>query len=217
MSSSQAVIAAVIGIAIAKGGRNIQFSILGQVVWGWISTPLIAAVVSFVLLFFVQNVFSQKVFSRVLYEISPAVAAKLTDQDLFEKPLGDLVDQRFESAVAFRDALTPRLASKESLGSILELARVQPLQVDLARIHALLRRGWLTEEQSSALAGLQGHRFRHTWQLDDALAGLSDQWRPKPATIQNKRFNRDLRTKLEQLHRSFAIELPGGSPSRSSP
>ncbi len=208
VSSSQAVIAAVIGIAIAKGGRNIQFSILGQVVWGWISTPVAAAVLSFALLFFVQNVFSQKVFSQVLYELSPAVAAKLTDQDLFEKPLADLVDQRFESAVAFRDALAPRLSSKKSLSGILEFSRVRPLQVDLARIHTLLQEGWLGEERRAALARLQGQRFRYTWQLDDSLAELSDHWRPKPATIQNKPFNRDLRSKLEQLHRSFEIELP---------
>jgi PiT family inorganic phosphate transporter len=208
VSSSQAVIAAVIGIAIAKGGRNLQFSILGQVVWGWVTTPVIGAILSFVLLFFVQNVFSQKVFSPVLHEISPAVAAKLTERGLFEQPLGDLIDQRFHSGVAFRDAVEPLLSSEESLSAVLELSRVEPLQVDLARIDALLRRGWLTETQSAALAPLQGQRFLYTWQLDDALAKHCDQWRPKPAEIQNKPFNKDLRAKLEQLHRSFAVELP---------
>jgi PiT family inorganic phosphate transporter len=208
VSSSQAVIAAVIGIAIAKGGRNIQFSILRQVAWGWVSTPVVAAILSFVLLFFMQNVFSQKVFSPVLYEVSPAVAAKLRDQRLFEQPLADLIDQRFRSAVAFRDAAEPLLSSKQSLSAILELSRVQPLQVDLARIDALLRGGWLTETRNAALARLQGRRFRYTWQFDDALAKHCDEWRPKPATIQNKPFNKDLRARLEQLHRSFAVELP---------
>jgi len=208
VSSSQAVIAAVVGIAIAKGGRNIRFSILGQVVWGWVSTPVAAAMLSFVLLFFVQNVFSQKVFSSVLYEVSPAVAAKLEDEGLYEQPLADLAGQQFDSAVAFRDAVEPLLSSEQSLSAVLKLSKIQPLQVNLANIDALLRHGWLTEEQSAALAKLQGQRFRHTWQLDDALARLSAQWRPKPATIENKRFNKDLRARLEQLHRSFATELP---------
>jgi PiT family inorganic phosphate transporter len=207
VSSSQAVIAAVIGIAIAKGGRNIQFNILGQVFWGWISTPVAAALLSFVLLFFAQNVFSQKVFSPVFYEVSPAVVAKLTERGLFEKPLTDLVGQRFDSAVALRDAAEPLLSSEESLSASLELSRVQPLQVDLACIDALLREGWLSQQERASLVRLQGQRFRHTWQLDDALARLSDRWRPKPATIQNKRFNKELRARLEHLHRSFAAEI----------
>ena len=207
VSSSQAVIGAVIGIAIAKGGRNIQIGILGQVFWGWVSTPVIAGAISFLLLFFVQNVFSQKVFLPVCHELSPAVAAKLTERGSFEEPLADLVGQSFDSAVAFRDAVTPRLASEEALSDILELSEVQPLEVDLARIDTLLARKWLTEKQRAALARLQGRRFRYAWQLDDALARLSDEWRAKPATIRNKCFNRELRAKLERLHRSFVTEL----------
>ena len=208
VSSSQAVIAGVIGIGIAKGGRNIRLGVMGHVFWGWVSTPVVAAVSSFVLLFFVQNVFAQKVFSPVLYEISPAVVEKLADRGLSEKPLADLVGRRFESGVAFRDAVEPLLSSQKSLGAVLELSRVQPLQVDLARIDTLLRHGWLSQEQGAALGRLQGRRFRYPWQLDDALAALSDRWRPKPATVQNKLFNKDLRAKLDQLHRSFASELP---------
>jgi hypothetical protein len=109
--------------------------------------------------------------------------------------------------VAFRDVVTLRLASEEALSDILELSEVQPLEVDLARIDTLLARKWLTEKQRAALARLQGQRFRYAWQLDDALARLSDEWRAKPATIRNKSFNRELRAKLERLHRSFATEL----------
>ncbi|MFW9769531.1 MAG: inorganic phosphate transporter [Candidatus Thorarchaeota archaeon] len=207
VSSSQAVIAAVVGIGIAKGGRNIKFGVLSHVFWGWVSTPVISGAVSFVLLFFVQNVFSQKVFAPVHHELSPAVVVKLTERGVFEESLADLVGQRFESAVAFRDAVAPRLSSGESLGEILDLSRVQPLEVDLARIDTALQEGWLTDEQNAALIRLDGRRFRHAWQLDDALAGLSSQWRPKPAAIQNKLFNKDLRAKLERLHRSFATEL----------
>jgi PiT family inorganic phosphate transporter len=79
VSSSQVVIGAVIGIGVARGGRNIQLGVLGHVFWGWVSTPIVSAVISFVLLFFVQNVFSQKVFSPAQRELSPAVAAELDD------------------------------------------------------------------------------------------------------------------------------------------
>ncbi|MDC7225331.1 MAG: inorganic phosphate transporter [Spirochaetales bacterium] len=61
VSSSQAVVGAVIGIGIAKGGRNIRFNALGRIVVGWVATPIISAVLCFVLLYFMQNVFGAAV------------------------------------------------------------------------------------------------------------------------------------------------------------
>ncbi|MBT3169452.1 MAG: inorganic phosphate transporter [Candidatus Cloacimonetes bacterium] len=62
VSSSQAVIGAVMGISLAKGGRNMNFGKLGQISVGWIITPIAAALLTYILLFFMQNVFLQKVF-----------------------------------------------------------------------------------------------------------------------------------------------------------
>ncbi len=62
VSSSQAVIGAVIGIGIIKKARNVNYQILGRISIGWVATPIIAAILSFVMLFFVQNVFMNKVF-----------------------------------------------------------------------------------------------------------------------------------------------------------
>lgn len=62
VSSSQAVIGAVIGIGIAKGGRGICWSILGRIAIGWITTPIIAALICFISLFFLENVFNQVVY-----------------------------------------------------------------------------------------------------------------------------------------------------------
>lgn len=62
VSSSQAVIGAVIGIGIAKGGHGVRWSILGRIAVGWVATPLIAAVVCFISLFFLANVFNQVVY-----------------------------------------------------------------------------------------------------------------------------------------------------------
>lgn len=63
VSSSQAVIGAVIGIALAKGGRGVNYRILGRISIGWIATPILAALVCFVSLFIMQNVFEQEVLS----------------------------------------------------------------------------------------------------------------------------------------------------------
>lgn len=62
VSSSQAVIGAVIGIGIAKGGRDIHWPLLGRIALGWITTPVISAILCFISLFFLENVFNQIVY-----------------------------------------------------------------------------------------------------------------------------------------------------------
>jgi len=61
VSSSQAIVGAIFGIGIAKGGRDLKFSTLGKIGIGWVVTPLMAALLSYVSLYFVQNVFLSKV------------------------------------------------------------------------------------------------------------------------------------------------------------
>ncbi len=58
VSSSQAVIGAVIGIGIAKGGRGIRWSLLSKVSLGWITTPIVSALICFIFLFVLENVFN---------------------------------------------------------------------------------------------------------------------------------------------------------------
>jgi phosphate/sulfate permease len=49
------------GIALAKGGRNIDLSKIGKISFGWVLTPLISMGISFVALNILQNVFLQPV------------------------------------------------------------------------------------------------------------------------------------------------------------
>lgn len=62
VSSSQAVIGAVIGIGLLKGGHGINWNLLGRIFIGWIATPVIAAGLCYVALFFLQNVFNLTVY-----------------------------------------------------------------------------------------------------------------------------------------------------------
>jgi PiT family inorganic phosphate transporter len=61
VSSSQVVIGAIIGIGLYKGGREIKLNILGSISLGWIATPIAAGILSFFMLFFMNNVFKQEV------------------------------------------------------------------------------------------------------------------------------------------------------------
>lgn len=62
VSSSQAVVGAIIGIGLAKGDKNINFRKLKRIALGWVLTPACSMVLSYVSLFFMQNVFMQHVF-----------------------------------------------------------------------------------------------------------------------------------------------------------
>ncbi len=61
VSSTQVVIGAVLGIGLIKGVREIKMKTLGGIALGWIATPVIAGILTFFLLFFMQNVFDLQV------------------------------------------------------------------------------------------------------------------------------------------------------------
>ena len=61
VSSSQAVVGAIVGISILQGATGIRWEVLGKIVAGWIATPFVAGVLCFIGLFFLQNVFGLSV------------------------------------------------------------------------------------------------------------------------------------------------------------
>lgn len=62
VSSSQAVVGAVIGIGLAKGDRNINFKKLKMISFGWLLTPSISLLLTYLSLFFMENVFMNSVY-----------------------------------------------------------------------------------------------------------------------------------------------------------
>ena len=57
VSSSQAVVGAIVGISLLQGAAGIRWMVLGKIVMGWMATPVVAGIISFFGLFFLQNVF----------------------------------------------------------------------------------------------------------------------------------------------------------------
>ncbi len=57
VSSTQVVIGAVLGIGLVKGSQDINSKTLIGIAMGWVTTPILAGVLTFIALFFVQNVF----------------------------------------------------------------------------------------------------------------------------------------------------------------
>jgi PiT family inorganic phosphate transporter len=65
VSSTQVVIGSIMGIGLYKGSRNINFRILIEIATGWIATPVLSGILAFFSLFFVKNIFSIDVGSKV--------------------------------------------------------------------------------------------------------------------------------------------------------
>ncbi|MCK5825584.1 MAG: inorganic phosphate transporter [Desulfuromusa sp.] len=62
VSSSQAIVGAVVGMGLLKGRHNIRWRTVGGIAGSWITTPIFACLISFIFLFILQNVFQQTVY-----------------------------------------------------------------------------------------------------------------------------------------------------------
>ena len=206
VSSSQAVIGAVIGIGLAKGGKGINFGILGKIASGWITTPIAAALFSFVALFFVQNVFEQQVVRPVTYELSPAVMQKLAEKHIPITHLKELEGKRFYNMSKFREALKSREdLSETQLYQIFNIAQRDSFRIDSTIASREMDPNHFTREQIEAVKKLHGKVFVHKWQLDEALAQISPAWRLKPENNANKIYNKAIRKKRRELYLIFKI------------
>ncbi len=85
VSSSQVIIGCVVGIGLYKGVSNINFRLLGQIALGWIATPLLTCILTFLSLFFFRNMFNIDVGHKItegsaINEIIPVTADAKTSE-----------------------------------------------------------------------------------------------------------------------------------------
>ena len=206
VSSSQAVVGAVVGIGLYKGGRNIKWRVLGTIGGGWVTTPIIAACVCFMSLFVLQNVFDQRVYKEVHYELSPTVMERLVSQGVAVEDFSDLEGRDFPSAAALRDAVVERTdltgPQKDDLLSSAEVHHTSFFPTKLAGLDS----NGMSEGQLAALNTLSGRTFRHKWQVEERLSKASPDWQKRPDTTVNKRHNKQINQQLQSVFRAFAVE-----------
>ncbi len=206
VSSSQAVVGAVIGIGLLKGGRGIKWGALVNIASGWITTPLVSCLVCFVALFFLQNVFNQQVYKDSSYVLSQLAIDEIERRGVATKRLESLKDKRFESVREFRNILQLEMAPNEGDEStILDVARIDTILINNSKLW-LLDSKPLSDEQRAAMWNVVGRKFVHRWTLDRALAEASDAWKPLPATKKNKLFNRRLQQDRQIIYDVFRIK-----------
>ena len=208
VSSSQAVIGAVIGIGLLRGkrgARQIRWSVLGKIAAGWVSTPLVAGVVCLFLLFVVQNVFDKHVYKQAHFQLSPEALDHLEEAGIPTAELAELKDREFAGGAKFRDALRRQVRlDGEQEALVVAAAEVHRLHIDPERCDELNTR-LLSAEQIAALRALAGQSFIHKWQLERALTEQTDAWRKRDASKLNKAFNKALHAQLEYVYRTFHV------------
>ncbi len=111
VSSSQAVIGGIVGIVLARKGRGINIKVLGKISSGWITTPIIAAIISFIALYFAQNVFEQKV-------VIPGRETKVELQEIDIK--NEIISNENSDEIIFNEKTVDENNSKSNTESIIE-------------------------------------------------------------------------------------------------
>ncbi|MEA3486829.1 MAG: inorganic phosphate transporter [Thermodesulfobacteriota bacterium] len=200
VSSSQAIVGAVIGIGLLKGGKGIQWKTVRGISVGWVATPLLAALISFISLFIFQNVFQQQTYKPVEYIVSTEAIERIENQGIPANELRDMLGNKFSSAVQFNNVLKESTNIRhKDLNFIMESTEYHKMEITGAGIRSLDAK-WLTEEQVRALEKLDGQIFIHKWMMDEAISRASPSWRIKKG---DKLFNRTLRNKVVYIHNLF--------------
>ncbi len=179
VSSSQAIVGSVIGIALIKGGRGVRWGMLAEITGAWVATPVVAILISFISLFVVQNVFQQKTFIPVEYRMTAAAEQRIRGEGIRTDHLADL-QQTYPSAKEFQKAVSQRvILNPRELGIVMSATEIDRVTVTSQLVSRVNASG-LHEEQKTAFQKLWGKSFDHRWQIEQALAELSPTWRKTP-------------------------------------
>ncbi len=207
VSSSQAIIGGVIGIGLMKGARAIKFRVFGQIASGWITTPILACVISFISLFFLQNVFNQQVSKKMVYMMDDNFITYTKEINCYDSEMESLKNKYFYNITRFREQIELRTdLSRSKTDSLTKLARYENYYIDPYLLDARIQPGMLSDAQAQAVRELQKETFHYRWEFLKALESRSDEWRLKPDTRLNKPYNKALIGKRKMILEMFRQE-----------
>ena len=203
VSSSQAVVGGVVGVALAKKGwRMINYKLLLRIVWGWVATPLSSGLLTFFSLFIMQNVFLQPVHFPHPYVVSQEVITKLETMGIEDPGLYQLEGKVFKRPAKMKRVLEQRTFLDESgILKVIEYSRVDSILIDTTRLYSLIGNADFTPCQIKTLEKLAGKLFVYKWQLVDTLEKMCKDWRPNGDALHDK----DLEDKIRLIVSKFSL------------
>ena len=159
VSSSQAIVGAIIGVGLLKGGRGIRWRNVGGISSGWVVTPIIAALISFISLFFLQNVFQQETFKPASYKLTPETYQQIQNCENSSIKIEGLMGKKFQNTTQFKKAISKHInLNGELLNRSIAFFEIDNIKVDRAGIEQI-DTTWFTGNQREALYRLEGKNF----------------------------------------------------------
>ncbi len=206
VSSSQAVVGGVVGVAFAKKGwKVINYRLLVRIVIGWIFTPVTSGILTFFLLFVMQNVFMQPVHFPDTYLVSREVIMKLDELGIKDPHLMAFEGRVFRVPVKMKRALkSETVLSDAEISKVIKYSKVDSILIDTTLLSTAIDTEMFSSCQLKALKKLHGRIFVYSWQLKDRLKELCGDWWYTGDPL----HDRDLDEKFEILVRKFSIKKP---------
>ncbi len=190
LSTTQAFIGAVIGVGLAKDPLSINFKVFGKIAIGWVVAPISAGIITFISLFFIQNVFEQKVINPVPFEISKSVIAKLNDRGVATEKINDLVGKRFYNKKIFKNELMTRTDfSNNQVYQIFQYAIIDSFKVDSSKVKPMFNEGRLTSSQFALIKQLHGTSYKHKIDFEKSLFGKMEDWNYSGDKLKDKKLD----------------------------
>jgi inorganic phosphate transporter, PiT family len=207
LSSTQIVIGAVIGIGLSKGGKGINYRVLGKIAYGWVVSPVAAGLIAFLLLFIVQNVFDQKVYKLVSYEINGSVLEKLKSEKIQIEPLVRFKERQFSGSANFRNELNKSHKwNEDQVFTIFKYSEIDSITIDSNMVKEKIDPKVFSTLQINALKKLHGFTYAYKWQFLEALKSQTPEWQAKEDTPVNRFYNKEIKQKQEMVSELFKIE-----------
>ncbi len=208
VSLTQGVVGAVVGIGLAEGGRYFNYRLLGKIAVGWVITPILSILLSLLLLFIVQNVFQQKVFTPVTFEISYPVIERLKESGVNTENLKPFERTVFKNQSEFMQFLNKVGIKKEQeIYGIFAVAKMEKYIIDSNYAKMKLGYDFFTDEEIHSISLLHNRTFYHSWQIVNELRNLDDVWNEKPGvSVEDLKYNKQLQEKFRQIFEIFKVQ-----------
>lgn len=205
VSASQIIVGCVLGIGLAKGGKNIRYQLLGKISFGWVAAPLIAFLLSFLTLFIFQNVFEMPVRQPSYFVFNRTTLTEIDRRGYDIEKLSTVNGRTFENErELFHELHEGSDYTRKSLLALIRITEKSPLEIHTALIYKNGQQKHFNQAQFTALRKLEGKTYEYRWQLRNALSeDPAWQYVDTNRLERDKARNKELDNEFDILYSTF--------------
>ncbi|MBO3703871.1 MAG: inorganic phosphate transporter, partial [Candidatus Accumulibacter sp.] len=125
------------------------------------------------------------------------------------KALADVIGKSFPTSGQLKSAIDkalPDLDAKTVL-QLVDDSLVEEITVDPAKFKVLEKLNVIEAERLDALRTLSGKTFTYRWQLIEALANQTPEWKLKEKTVLNKPYNKEIQKDLDLVMDAYVAKM----------